>query len=158
MRWDGPQNPLGGKVLRQKPHVRFLEAFPVRAVGRRSSRPVQTSDTAPIGAELRLHDEKKTESPSGSVGRCRMIRGGRNSHPWPSCVPKAAQARRIKDYGIGSNPLSTRDLASADYSQTTGGRMSFLTTRLSLPRSEVGYLLAAAISRARAPPRTFVIA
>ena len=66
-------------MLRQKPHVRFLEAFPVQAVGRCLPRPVRTSDTAPIGAEPRLHGyEKKNESPSGSVGRCRMIQGGRN--------------------------------------------------------------------------------
>ena len=107
-------------MLRQKPHVRFLEALLVRAVEQCSRPPDPISATARTGVEQRPHGgNRRTGSPSGSVGHCQMIPGGRNSHPWPSCVPKAAEARRSKDYGIGSNPFSARDLASAEYSYTT---------------------------------------
>ena len=34
MRQHGRPEPTGSKGLRQKPHVRFLEGFPVQAVGR----------------------------------------------------------------------------------------------------------------------------
>ena len=66
-------------MLRQKPHVRFLEVFPVRAVGPYSRPPGQTSDTAPIGAELQRHGgERKNGGLNGCGGHCRTIRGGRN--------------------------------------------------------------------------------
>ena len=82
MRRDGSQNPLEGKQLRQKAHVRFLAVFPVPAVGRSSRPPDPTSDTARIDAELPPHGgERQSGGRNGCIRRCRLIQGGRNSRP-----------------------------------------------------------------------------
>ena len=92
------QNPLPGTMLRQKPHVRFLEAFPVRAVGRCSRPPAPISGIVRIGAELRPHGgERRTGSASGSVGRSPMIRDGRSEEAVSKLLQKSAQRPIVSD-------------------------------------------------------------
>ena len=83
-RWDGLPLNTPAFAGHTKPHVRFLELFPVQAVSGRSRQPDRISDTALIGVGPRPHDgERKNGGRSGCVKRCRMIQGGRNSHLWP---------------------------------------------------------------------------
>ena len=64
-------------MLPQKPHVRFLELFPVRVVGSVSRPADRISLIALIGVELKPHGvEQSCDSASGYGGRSQMIREG----------------------------------------------------------------------------------
>ena len=108
--------------MRQKPHVRFLEAFPVPAVGSVSRPADRISDTAQIGAELKPHGgEQSFDSASGCGRLCRMTQGGLTRSASDSQDEERSRTGhpvRLPD--STPNLLSAGGLPSADFPHLTG--------------------------------------